>query len=138
MQCPVVALAADSRGKVDIMKRFGWSLLVCSVALATALSATAYGFEAKPVETDGAKSAPAEKVAPGFGLQDQSAPGGAKKSKSGFELPGIGNLGVLPKLDFGLELLYGEAPPTARREEFEGRNTDPEDLTIRGTFKHRF
>ena len=138
MQCPVVALAADSRGKVDIMIRFGWSLLVCAVASATALSTTAYGFEAKPVETDGVRSAPADKAVPSFGLQDQSAPGGGKKSKSGFELPGLGNLGVLPKLDFGLELLYGEAPATARREEFEGRDTDPEDLTIRGRFKHRF
>ena len=119
------------------MKRFGWSLLACAVVSATALSATAYGFEAKP-ETDGAKSAPAAKTVPGFGLQDQAARGDGKKSKSGFELPGIGNLGVLPKLDFGLELLYGEAPPMARREEFERRDSDPEDLTIKGTFKHRF
>lgn len=52
-------------------------------------------------------------------------------------IPGLGKLGVLPKMDFGLELLYGaaetkEAPVTAPRE------GEPEDLTIRGTVKHRF
>ncbi len=63
-----------------------------------------------------------------------------KDSGGGAELviPGIGSLGVLPKLDFGLELLYGanEAPEQA---------TEPgdipvidEDLTIRGIVKHRF
>ena len=48
-------------------------------------------------------------------------------------IPGLGKLGVLPKMDFGLELLYGAN---------ESKQPDPvepaEDLTIRGSVKHNF
>ena len=52
-------------------------------------------------------------------------------------VPGLGTIGVLPKLDFGLELLYGAsgqsaAPPSP---------TDDKQDTgaqIRGTLKYRF
>lgn len=51
-------------------------------------------------------------------------------------IPGLGKLGVLPKMDFGLELLYGASEPAKQREPAE---TQPhEDLTIRGTVKHNF
>jgi hypothetical protein len=50
-------------------------------------------------------------------------------------IPGFGKLGNLPKMDFGLELLYGaseqkpvDAPVRDERD----------DLTIRGTVKHKF
>ena len=48
-------------------------------------------------------------------------------------IPGIGTLGELPKIDFGLELLYSSADA----------NTDetpevPGDMKIRGSLKHRF
>ncbi len=49
-------------------------------------------------------------------------------------IPGIGTVGVLPKLDFGLELLYGA-------NEQKGPFTDkssPDDVQLRGTIKHRF
>ena len=110
------------------MKRIGLSLLTCLL-----VSATAQAFEAKPADTDSAKSA-----LPGLGLEGQAGLSKDKESAGGFELPGLGKLGVLPKLDFGLELLYGDTPPAAQNEDFEGRETDPEDLTIKGTFKHRF
>ncbi len=54
-------------------------------------------------------------------------------------IPGLGRLGVLPKMDFGLELLYGAAdpkqpdqPPAATDSPADG------DMTIKGTLKHRF
>jgi hypothetical protein len=50
-------------------------------------------------------------------------------------IPGFGKVGVLPKLDFGLELLYGAT------EQQRGRPDDksePNDVQIRGTIKHRF
>ena len=115
------------------MKRFGLSLLTCLL-----VSATAHGFEANPAETEGAKSAPQVMTSPGLGLEDQRPPSEGKKAWSGFELPGFGKIGVLPKLDFGLELLYGETPPAARAEGFADRDTEPDDVTIRGRFKHRF
>lgn len=50
-------------------------------------------------------------------------------------IPGIGKLGVLPKMDFGLELLYGANEPKAP---LDGPRDNSEDLTIRGSVKHRF
>jgi hypothetical protein len=52
-------------------------------------------------------------------------------------IPGLGKLGVLPKMDFGLELLYG-ATELKRMEEPSEPAEQPDDLTIRGTVKHRF
>jgi len=49
-------------------------------------------------------------------------------------IPGLGKLGVLPKMDFGLELLYG-ANDSKQPEPVE---PPAEDLTIRGSVKHNF
>lgn len=64
----------------------------------------------------------------------QAAPGAAEAGPE-VRIPGIGKLGVLPKMDFGLELLYGaaEGKPAA-----DAPRDNSEDLTIRGSVKHRF
>ena len=49
-------------------------------------------------------------------------------------IPGFGKVGVLPKLDFGLELLYGATDSRGRPDE----KSEPSDVQIRGTIKHRF
>ena len=49
-------------------------------------------------------------------------------------IPGFGKVGVLPKLDFGLELLYGATDARGRPDE----KSEPSDMQIRGTIKHRF
>jgi len=49
-------------------------------------------------------------------------------------IPGIGTVGVLPKLDFGLELLYGATEGGGRPDE----KPEGSDVQIRGTIKHRF
>ncbi len=52
-------------------------------------------------------------------------------------IPGLGTLGVLPKFDFGLELLYGVNED--KRPEVEKGSQEPDDgMQIRGTLKHRF
>ena len=59
-----------------------------------------------------------------------------KNSGTEVRIPGIGTVGVLPKLDFGLELLYG-----ANGNETKGMPDDKNeanDVQIRGTIKHRF
>lgn len=63
---------------------------------------------------------------------------GGKTGATGTEvrIPGLGKLGVLPKMDFGLELLYGAAESKQSVE--PQRETGSEDVTIRGTLKHRF
>jgi hypothetical protein len=91
------------------------------------------GSTSQPTE---AAPAPAEAV-PGdakAGMADDSAP----KAESGTEIriPGLGKLGVLPKMDFGLELLYGAAENQAT-EPVPSPNPD-DDLTVRGSVKHRF
>ena len=48
-------------------------------------------------------------------------------------IPGFGKVGVLPKLDFGLELLYG-----ATEQKGVPDKPEPSDVQIRGTIKHRF
>ena len=60
------------------------------------------------------------------------------KSATGTEvrLPGLGKLGNLPKMDFGLELLYGATE--AKQPEAQPRDEARDDLTIRGTVKHKF
>ena len=49
-------------------------------------------------------------------------------------IPGFGKVGVLPKLDFGLELLYGATESKGLPQD----KTEPGDMQIRGTIKHRF
>ena len=51
-------------------------------------------------------------------------------------IPGLGKLGSLPKMDFGLELLYGATEP--KQPEAQGRDDVRDDLTVRGTVKHKF
>lgn len=57
-----------------------------------------------------------------------------KSSGTEVRIPGLGTVGVLPKLDFGLELLYGANENKAVPDE----RSEPNDLQIRGTIKHRF
>jgi hypothetical protein len=52
-------------------------------------------------------------------------------------IPGLGKLGVLPKMDFGLELLYGATEQKPLEEPAEATEQSDE-LMIRGTVKHRF
>lgn len=60
----------------------------------------------------------------------------SKQGGTEVRIPGLGRLGVLPKMDFGLELLYGAAEP--RAAEPPATSPGDEELTIRGSLKHRF
>lgn len=97
-------------------------------------------------ETPAAAAAPIPVVPPqgyempkndgGKGLQLQ-VPGVSFGARPGTEvkIPGLGTVGVLPKLDFGLELLYGASEP---KNVVPESKPDPNDVQIRGTLKHRF
>ena len=50
-------------------------------------------------------------------------------------IPGLGKLGVLPKLDFGLDILYGANDD---RRQLPGSQGTSDELTVRGTIKHKF
>ena len=51
-------------------------------------------------------------------------------------IPGLGTVGVLPKMDFGLELLYGNK--TSEEVTREPAVEESNDIRIRGSIKHRF
>lgn len=78
-----------------------------------------------------------EATLPGLDLRGTGTSIG--KAPPGVEvtIPGLGKLGVLPKLDFGLELLYGvnDQPAADQRLRTEDGS---DDLRIRGSLKHRF
>ncbi len=80
--------------------------------------------------------APAEAVpaaaAPGVNL---NVPG-TSLPRTEIRIPGLGQIGSLPKFDFGLELLYGASEPRGIREELT--KPDQGDLQIRGTLKYKF
>lgn len=119
-------------GGVDV-KKLLFVVGVCA-AVAAAASTTSFALEeqrgAAPIATP---EDPKSEV--------QSSTGPAK-TESGTEIriPGLGKLGTLPKMDFGLELLYGatEGKP-AQEQDTDPRNTQqPDDFSIRGSLKHRF
>ena len=91
--------------------------------------------EPAAADTAGQSAKPA--LEPGKGL-NLAVPELSLGKNNGTEvkIPGIGTVGVLPKLDFGLELLYG-----ANGNETKGMpadKNDANDVQIRGTIKHRF
>lgn len=80
-------------------------------------------------------TAPAGQSAP-LGL-DSTGTSVAPSAGTEVRIPGLGKLGILPKLDFGLELLYG-----VNEQTFDDRRLRPEQsddgLGVRGTVRHRF
>lgn len=64
----------------------------------------------------------------------------AKPEGTVVTIPGLGQLGVLPKMDFGLELLYGANGKSKPEAEPNGQPQLPADdeLTIRGSVKKTF
>ena len=131
---------------MKLLRSFG---TVCALALvsilgATFLSAPVNAFQETQIAPDAAATGDApEKAQANIGNADAvelTTPSEDANSSDGIEIniPGIGIIGKLPKLDFGLELLYGadEKPETATATPDED-NSDSEVL-IRGTVKHRF
>ena len=116
--------------------------LVAGLALGLAIYAapSAYAFqqqEGAAAPAQPAAQAPADATSDKpLGLSDETAP----KAETGTEIriPGLGKLGVLPKMDFGLELLYGAADQKQPEGPPAGTPNPEDDLTIRGTVKHRF
>src|SRR5512137_2723267 len=92
---------------------FGLSAVLLGAALpAMAFQEQTVGGAAETQSAPAAAPQPCQGVNP---AEMQLTPEEAKKPAEGTEvrIPGLGKLGVLPKMDFGLELLYGanEARP---------------------------
>jgi hypothetical protein len=113
------------------------------LALAMSAGPSAYAFQeqnsgAAPPAAVESEQAPAQ--VPSDKALDLSDETGPTKGETGTEIriPGLGKLGVLPKMDFGLELLYGAAEQKQPEGTPEVAPTPEDDLMIRGTVKHRF
>lgn len=108
----------------------------------TLVSSSALAFQeqggAPPVAPAAPEAKAAPQPAPASPDADMSFSAPDLDSGAGTEvrIPGLGKLGVLPKMDFGLELLYG-ANESKQQEQPQQQQSD-EDLTIRGTVKHNF
>lgn len=113
-------------------------LLVCAALGGVSTAALAFQ-ETKGGVADGQQGAtPAAPVAnPPLDLRDT---GVSVAPPSGVEvrIPGLGKLGVLPKFDFGLELLYGLSEDKSRDQEGQLPTAPSDDVQIRGSLKHRF
>jgi hypothetical protein len=120
------------------MRRLKW-MLVC-VGLG-ALSSAALAFQESKggVANGNQPEQPEAKAAPGVPSLDLKDTGVSVAPSTGVEvrIPGLGKLGVLPKFDFGLELLYG-ANEKAEEAERQGQTLPGDDVQIRGSLRHRF
>ncbi len=128
-------LCGRSDRGVSLMKLRLATILCAAVVALGATAAAAFQEQqgsAAPAQQQAAPQA-TEKPAVEFSAPD------APKGSVGTEvrIPGLGKLGVLPKMDFGLELLYGAAGDS-RAQEARPEATEDDDLRIRGTVKHRF
>ena len=122
--------------------------IVCvTLALAAGLCAgDALAFEQKLAPGSDA----AQPIAPGLEIKPSSSDrgtglqlmvpgttdGDSNGNKGALPVPGIGSLGVLPKLDFGLEMLYGSSEQATPDQQ----PTDklPDSLILHGSVKKTF
>lgn len=127
----VAASACFGTDGVDVKKIV--QLFGLGVALALAVIPPSVALE----EQKGAVAAqPPAADAPKAQVHDGAA---IAKPDTGTEIriPGLGKLGTLPKMDFGLELLYGAAEGKPQPDNAVPQE-EPGDLTIRGSVKHQF
>ena len=113
-------------------------MLIVLAALAAGRSSDTVAMEEQRGAIPGGVSAP---DAPKAQEQEESAP---TKTETGTEIriPGLGKIGTLPKMDFGLDLLYGAVEDDNSKPTPDFPNSPDEDekrdLMIHGTVKHRF
>lgn len=107
-----------------------------AVALLAGVCGDARAFTETPVapaQPQNAQPVPTPQPDKGAALVN---PGDAKSGGTELRIPGIGSLGTVPKLDFGLDLLYGaDSDPAQEPRPQENENRD---VTIKGTIRHRF
>lgn len=100
----------------------------------------AYAFQQTPTASGPQAVTPqAQQSGAPLNTEPGNSPAGVvdEKRPEGFAIPGLGSIGVLPKLDFGLELLYGTSAEE-RAQESAAPDTGFDDVTIRGSLKRRF
>src|SRR5689334_11999118 len=118
-----------------VIEAFGLTMLrpLFLIAVAAALAGQSVPSSAFQEQSLGGGTGPPGSSAPASSL-DLSIPdpGAGRSTGTEVRIPGVGTVGVLPKLDFGLELLYGNNDSPASR--FDERS-QPSDVQLRATIK---
>ena len=118
----------------------GWKRLIMVGTVLAAASTAAVAFQ----EQREVQGAPQARQAPSQAKPDLKLEGDiaspASRSAGGTEvrIPGLGKLGILPKMDFGLDLLYGAADQQRQATTPSEKPEEADGLTIRGSVKHKF
>lgn len=99
-----------------------------------AVSGGALAFDQQGGQPGSAQAQPPAVAAPqgagdlkGLNLQTPDMPG-KKQDGTPIRLPGLGVIGVIPKVEFGLDLLYGANESKGP----DAEKTEPGELTVRG------
>lgn len=101
-------------------------------------SGPASAFQQVPTETE---ETPAPSVQPAPSADFSAPEPDEPEADSGFKLPGFDALGFLPKLDFGLDLMYGDSDSETTQStpsRSGGPGDAPDDLSVMGTVRRRF
>jgi len=102
-------------------------------AVAAAASTNVFSMEEQRGAIPGGVSVPDAPKA-----QEQDSPAPSTSQGTEIRIPGLGKIGTLPKMDFGLDLLYGAAEDTNRASDPDANSDDQKDMMIHGSVKHRF
>jgi hypothetical protein len=114
-------------------------VVALSAMLATAYPASA--FTETPIQPSAGQSA-SDAPAANLNVEQHdgstgltlTTPGGGS-GETELNIPGVGTIGKIPKLDFGLELLYGNSAEETPNSELDSRQ---DDVLIKGKIRHRF
>ena len=102
--------------------------------LLAAASTAAYAFQEQ--QAPAATQAEPNQAAPAAAAVPLTPNVEAPAKGTPVRIPGLGTLGVIPKMDFGLELLYGAAETNKRADPTKPDNND--DVLVGGRIKHKF
>ena len=88
---------------------------------------------AAPAAPQSGLTSPAKKNAEDAGPGKLELEASEDTASSKWRIPGLGSLNILPKMDFGLELLYSDD-----RDDLVDDGSGGDDVRIRGSVKRRF
>lgn len=124
---------ADRRGRG--MRRYWWLVGLAGLVMASTAS---LAFDQQAAPAPGSAAGTGEAVPGSAGLATPD-PEPHREKGSEIRVPGLGVIGVLPKMDFGLELLYGandQRGLTSGVPEIE--KSEPGELAVKGRVMRRF
>ena len=122
-------------------KRF--AITVCAFAFCAFAASGANAFEQTPLPQASSPAAPpqvtAPEVSPDLSLDTQARSAQAdEQNQRGLKIPGLGRV-TIPKLNFGLDLMYGSPEVDDTELGFTNdANPGDDDLRIMGKVKRRF